>query len=195
MPPPPRPNLKDERAQATRRKILVAATELFARRGYHKTSTADLAATIGMTQGAVFHHFASKEALLHAVLERLARGLEAYRALLEGPASAGSVHRVVDLMVEHFKRQPEATICLAALATEFAGSGDPVLETIRRIYDSFVVPFEEVLARHPRVSSPRVAAVSFIGAVQGIAIQGLLREGNPSIDVLARGFLEMLGDW
>lgn len=193
--PVPRPNLKDEKARATRHKILVAATELFARQGFHKTTTADLAAAIGMTQGAVFHHFASKEAVLHAVLGRLARGLEDYRALLAGPASGETVRRVVGLMVEHFKRQPEATICLAALATEFAGSGDPVLERIRHIYDHFLLPFEAVLAHHPRVPDPRAAAVSFIGAVQGIAIQGLLREGHPSIDELAAGFLSMLGEW
>ncbi len=193
--PVPRPNLKDEKARATRHKILVAATELFARQGFHKTTTADLAAAIGMTQGAVFHHFASKEAVLHAVLDRLARGLEDYRALLAGPPSGETVRRVVGLMVEHFKRQPEATICLAALATEFAGSGDPVLERIRLIYDHFLLPFQAVLAQHPRVPDPRAAAVSFIGAVQGIAIQGLLREGHPSIDELAAGFLSMLGEW
>jgi AcrR family transcriptional regulator len=193
--PTSRPNLKEEKARATRHRILVAATELFARQGFHKTTTADLAAAIGMTQGALFYHFPNKEALLHAVLERLARGLDAYRALLTGPPSADTVRRVVGLMVEHYKREPEATICLAALATEFAGSGDPVLETIRRIYDSFLLPFEAVLARHPRIRAPRAAAVSFIGAVQGIAIQGLLREDNPSIDELAEGFLHMLGEW
>lgn len=193
--PTPRPNRKDEKARATRRRILAAATELFARQGFHKTTTADLAAAIGMTQGALFYHFPNKEALLRAVLDRLARGLDAYRALLAGPPSADTVRRVVGLMVEHFRRQPEATICLAALATEFAGSGDPILERIRDIYDTFVLPFEQVLARHPRISCPRAAAVSFIGAVQGIAIQGLLREGNPSIDELARGFLHMLGEW
>jgi len=193
--PTPRPNRKEEKARATRRRILVAATELFARQGFHKTTTADLAAAIGMTQGAVFHHFANKEAVLHAVVERLSRGLEAYRALLGGPASGDTIRRVLERMVEHFKRQPEATICLAALATEFAGSGDPVLERILHIYDHFLLPFEAVLACHPRVADPRAAAVSFIGAVQGIAIQGLLREGSPSIDELAAGFLSMLGEW
>ncbi|MBE0617903.1 MAG: helix-turn-helix transcriptional regulator, partial [Proteobacteria bacterium] len=91
----PRPNLKDEKARATRHRILVAATELFARQGFHKTTTADLAAAIGMTQGAVFHHFASKEAVLFAVLDRLARGLDDYRALLARAPSAETVRRVV----------------------------------------------------------------------------------------------------
>ena len=33
--------IPDEKARATRRKILVEATKLFARRGYHRTTVAD----------------------------------------------------------------------------------------------------------------------------------------------------------
>ncbi len=190
-----RPNRREQKARATRRRILVEATRLFARQGYHKTTMTDLAAAIGMTQGAIFHHFPSKEAILHAVVDRLARGLEAYRACLEGPPSASGVRRVVDLMVVHFKQQPEATICLAALATEFAGTDDPIVGRILSAYGAFVDAFAEALRHHPRVSDPRAAAVSFMGAVQGIAIQALLRRDEVSIDALARGFLEMLSDW
>ncbi|MBI5419026.1 MAG: helix-turn-helix transcriptional regulator [Deltaproteobacteria bacterium] len=168
------------------------ATKLFARRGYHKTTVADIASAIGMTQGALFHHFPSKDALLQAVVERLARGMDSYRAPLAEGGSADAVRKIVNLMVEHFNRQPEATICLAALATEFAGTDDPILERIRRIYDRFVDPFAIVLSTHPTVRDPRAAAISFIGAVQGIAIQGLLREGNPPLAALAPAFLDMM---
>ena len=41
--------LHEERARATRRKILVEATRLFARQGFHKTTVSDLARAIGMT--------------------------------------------------------------------------------------------------------------------------------------------------
>ena len=186
---------REQKALATRRKILVEATRLFARQGYHKTTMADLAAAIGMTQGAIFHHFPTKEALLYAVVDRLSRGLRAYRACLEGAPSAERVREVVGLMVTHFKQQPEATVCLAALATEFAGTDDPVLDRIRTAYDTFVDAFAAALTHHPRVTDPRAAAVSFMGAVQGIAIQAMLRSDETTIDALARGFLDMLAPW
>jgi AcrR family transcriptional regulator len=199
MPTPPRTNLKEEKARATRRKILRAATELFARHGFHKTTVVDIGAAIGMTQGAVFHHFASKEALLHAVIERLSRGLEAYQACLTHPESGfgPTIRRLVDLMVHHFHREPEATICLAALATEFAGSDDPIVGRIKAAYDGFADAFEAALQGNPSVKDPRATGIAFIGAVQGIAVQGLLRENEQGtgIDDLAEAFLGMLAHW
>jgi AcrR family transcriptional regulator len=189
------PRLRDEKARATRNKILVAATRLFARQGYHRTSMTDIATAIGMTQGAVFHHYPTKDALLRAVIERLGRGLEAYRDCVEVPGSTAVVHRVLGVMVEHFNKQPEATICLAALATEFAGSNDPILEEILRVYDTFIDSFEVALANHPAVRNPRAAAIAFVGAVQGGAVQGLLRRGGTPIEDLAEGCLDLLLEW
>lgn len=183
---------RDERARVTRKKILVEATRLFARQGFFKTTVSDVAAAIGMTQGALFHHFASKQELLVAVVDRLARGMEAYRAELGAEATAGAVERVVGLMVAHFNRHPEATICLAALATEFAGTGDPILERLRAVYDVFLSPFEAALAALPSVRDPRASAIVLIGAAQGLAVQGLFRDGNPSLSSLADAFLLML---
>jgi len=183
----------DERARATRRKILVEASKLFARKGYHGTTVADVAKAIGMTQGALFYHFDTKEALLYAVVERLSRGFDDYRKLAEGlPASDEMVGSVVRLMIEHYRRQPESTICLACLATEFAGSGHPILGEIRRAYDAFVSPFTTALATQPGVRNPAAAARAFIGAVQGIAIQGLLNEGDPTLEQMGTAFLDLL---
>lgn len=187
-----RHSVLEQKARATRRKILVEATKLFARQGYNKTTVADIASAIGMTQGALFHHFPTKESLLNAVVDGLAHGIESYRAVLDGKRSSDAVRRMVELMIRHFEKQPEATICLAALATEFAGSGDPILHKIRRIYDLFVDSFAEILSTHPAVRNPRAAAIAFMGSVQGIGIQGLLREGNPSLGELALAFFEML---
>jgi TetR/AcrR family transcriptional regulator, transcriptional repressor for nem operon len=52
-----------------RLRILTAATDLIRRRGFAGTSVDDLCAAAGVTKGAFFHHFASKEALGVAVVE------------------------------------------------------------------------------------------------------------------------------
>lgn len=51
--------------------ILDEATRLFAERGYDGTSMADLAERVGLRKASLFHHFASKEELRAAVLDRL----------------------------------------------------------------------------------------------------------------------------
>jgi len=188
---------KEAQARATRKKILMAATELFARQGYHKTTITDIAQEVNLTSGAVFHHFPSKEALLEAVVDWLARGIDIYSDHLNR-AEEGSLavaQGVVDIMCEHFRRQPEATICLAALATEFAGSRQPMEKRLREVYQDFIEAFSRVLQNHPKVTDSRAAATALIGAVQGIAVQGLLQAPERSIDELANGFMGLLSDW
>src|SRR5918911_2908417 len=59
------------RARATRQAILTAAAEHFARNGYHATSLERVLADSGGTKGALYFHFASKEALARAVIAEM----------------------------------------------------------------------------------------------------------------------------
>jgi AcrR family transcriptional regulator len=52
-----------------RRELLNSAAKLFRRKGFHASSTRDIAAAAGMQSGSPFYHFPSKGALLFAVME------------------------------------------------------------------------------------------------------------------------------
>ena len=68
-----------------RRELLNSAAKLFRRKGFHATSTRDIAAAVGMQSGSPFYHFASKGALLFAVMEEGMRtAIERQRIALEG---------------------------------------------------------------------------------------------------------------
>ncbi|MDY0042055.1 MAG: helix-turn-helix domain-containing protein [Desulforhabdus sp.] len=187
----------DSRSVQARGKILRAAVKLFSRQGYHRTTIAELAQAIGQTSGAIFHYFSSKEAILDAVVDWLARGLKAYSDVM-AQAPTGSyqmMEQVLLVMREHYKRNPEATICLAALATEFAGSNHPIEKRLKEVYEVFVDGFARSLGNHLYVEDPRAAAIAFLGSVQGIAVQGLLREKEYEIDALADAYLSMMARW
>jgi AcrR family transcriptional regulator len=57
--------------------LLDAATRLFSERGYHAVSLGEIGAAVGITGPAVYTHFDSKEAMLVAVAQRAAGGLNA----------------------------------------------------------------------------------------------------------------------
>lgn len=59
-----------------RNRILEVAIESFNEQGYEATSVSDLASRLGLTKSALYHHFASKEALLALALDRALDSLE-----------------------------------------------------------------------------------------------------------------------
>lgn len=64
-----------ERTEATRSALIQSARALFVAHGYADTSTPQIVAAAGVTRGALYHHFADKEALFRAVVEEEARAV------------------------------------------------------------------------------------------------------------------------
>ncbi|WP_030193086.1 TetR/AcrR family transcriptional regulator [Streptomyces sp. NRRL S-87] len=54
-------------------RLLAAATRLFADRGYDRTSVQEIVEAAGVTKGALYHYFGSKDDLLHEVYARMLR--------------------------------------------------------------------------------------------------------------------------
>lgn len=73
------------RGDDTRERLLVAAGEAFAARGFHATTTRDIAATAGMSPAAVYVHHESKEELLYLIA---LEGHERTRDLISAAISA-----------------------------------------------------------------------------------------------------------
>ncbi|UGY90552.1 TetR/AcrR family transcriptional regulator [Streptomyces gobiensis] len=54
-------------------RLLATATRLFAERGYDRTSVQEIVESAGVTKGALYHYFGSKDDLLHEVYARVLR--------------------------------------------------------------------------------------------------------------------------
>ncbi len=63
------PRTQAERTARTRAALIGAARSLFAERGYAGAGREDIVERAGVTRGAMYHHFASKDALFLAVYE------------------------------------------------------------------------------------------------------------------------------
>ena len=103
------PKRAKEEALKTRARILASALSLFARKGYDHTTFTDIAARLKMTKGAVYWHFASKEALLIAL---------------------------VDMMLEKFARQiaelmPKEELTFCAVAEMMVKNAERIVEDPR----------------------------------------------------------------
>jgi AcrR family transcriptional regulator len=89
-------------SEATRAALLEKATALFAERGYARTSLEDVASASQVTRGAVYHHFASKQALFEAVLDaQEQRATAAIEAAAIAPDPWEAAMRALDAFLHH----------------------------------------------------------------------------------------------
>lgn len=80
--------------------VLRRAIELFNTRGYDATSIGDLAKELGLTKSAIYHHVASKEALLSAGLDEALDGLTTAVRTATNAAPGTSAHQRLRTAIE-----------------------------------------------------------------------------------------------
>jgi len=89
--------VRQARSEATRKKIITAAVDLFAEFGYQATGLGDIIVRAELTKGALYYHFDSKEALATAIIDDGAHtALTAFRNIGEptAPALENIIHGV-----------------------------------------------------------------------------------------------------
>src|SRR6516225_847322 len=96
------------RSARTRERILVAAVEVFARRGFHGARVADIAEQAGIAYGLVYHHFRNKDDILAAIFsERWGRHVDYLRELVDADASfRDKLERLVHFWIETYRTEP-----------------------------------------------------------------------------------------
>jgi AcrR family transcriptional regulator len=207
---PARPRLKaDERRQA----IIEAAWAIFARSGYHRASTQEIAAAAGCSEPMIYKHFPSKQALFSAVLERgktaiKARFMEVLAESTDDPEAAyaadplGTWASVIDRLVHDPVYAESARIRLHALAL----ADDPEIgETLSASVNRQLEMATETFARgqergtvrgdvDPAIGGWLLTSVSLVAAVRN-ATQGAdgLHDMPAFIDTLVR-LLRPAGD-
>lgn len=107
-----RPGKRAAQGRATRSQLIEVATRLFAEHGYEGTSIEAVLSAAGVSRGALYHHFAGKEALFEAVISAVSDRVTA--------ELAGAIRDRAD---------PVDAMRTAALAW-VSLAGDPVIQRI-----------------------------------------------------------------
>jgi AcrR family transcriptional regulator len=95
-------------ADLTRQRLIRAALELFATRGYHDTTTAQIAKKAGVAEGTIYRHFASKQQLVNELYRAAQRW--ATKVVQEASADGGGARTqlaaVAHALLEGAARDP-----------------------------------------------------------------------------------------
>lgn len=186
-------------AVSTAERIVEAALASFASRGYEATSLDALAAGLGLTKQAILYHFASKELLLEAVIDRSAVTLSATledALLAAAPDGWSRIESIVRSVFRLAARQPELLGLLREVtrlgppaATRLMGALDPLIARATGFLDA------EMASGSMRRQEPRLLLLSAYSAVIGVAteVEVLRSLGyEPTLRSLVRRRAELL---
>ncbi|HET8771097.1 MAG TPA: helix-turn-helix domain-containing protein [Gemmatimonadaceae bacterium] len=156
-----------------RAEILDGALAVFSERGYARATLHDVADRVGVTKGCVYHHFASKEQLLLALIrDRTAESVQiadAERA--KAGAEDESLEAHLQRLWRHFERPGQTEVAILTM-NELAKTPDAAKLLFDEIIDPSRAPLRRAVARSTSASrkdSERAAVVIPL-MVMGVAI-------------------------
>jgi AcrR family transcriptional regulator len=186
-----------QRTELRQASLIGAALQLAAQRSPADITTADLAQAVGITQGAVFRHFSSKEAIWLAALDWVTDTL---MARLHEAADAAQVHTPdamaalravfhthVDFVVAH----PGVP---RLIFQELQSANDTALKlrvrALMQRYRQLLLNLLQLAQAQQGLRADidlQAAAVLFIGSIQGLVMQALISNDLPAMAAQAPG--------
>lgn len=199
----PRRRTQEERKAESERKILDAATELFAQQGFVKTTLNQVGTEAGYTGGLVSSHFGSKANLLKAVLARISHNfLVVQVSRINDPRDTrGSLNRFVEAYLTDVARSKSSVRALYVVMGEALGAIAEVQEEVADFNALSRAKLAEILengintGQVPRHINPDTSALLVLAMIRGITQQFLADPRLKSIKDVIQDVVEMVDDY
>jgi AcrR family transcriptional regulator len=183
---------QQQRRAETERRLIAAATTLYAERGSRTVSIADVGRLAGYSSGIVSHHFGTKQRPLAAVVEQAQQ--------FDVPVSGTlGLQRLADALCAYLstlRQCAPAPQAFLQLWSEAVGN-DPVLAPLFAERDAW---FRGLLADYIRTgieddsiradADPDTHAIALVGLVRGIALQLMSSACDAPLDILTQQTME-----
>jgi AcrR family transcriptional regulator len=189
----------ETRAQDSRDEILKAAMRLFAVRGFHETSMAEVARGASVSKALIFWHFKTKEELFMAVLNRL---LEPYFIDFTEEAGAldekSQILRLIDLYVLFVRENASSIRFFVAQLLHDEKLSDGLTNQVLQLYEGYRALLVDLISRAQERQlckndfPPQTAASFLLSTLNGLLI-GFLFSGENALSL--DGAIAVLRHW
>jgi TetR/AcrR family transcriptional repressor of nem operon len=180
--------VSSEKVAQHREALLETARRLMQERGFDGAGVAEISRTAGLTQGALYSQFKSKDALAaEAVRKSLAEGAAVWEAL-RGRESGALAVLLDQYLAEDHVRDPGEGCALAACVSEIARQDAAIGAAYAEGFRGLVDTVQQVLPAKVSPGEARSRALALLSAMVGsVAIARALEKSDPSLsaDVLA----------
>ena len=174
--------VKREQAGENREALLGTASRLFRERGIDGVGVAEIAREAGLTHGALYAHFRSKDDLAtEAFSQGLALSREAFRG--EGTGRKRSVSGYLDYLLSPLNRDDPGTSCpMTASASEIGRHGKEISARFAKGFQEKASAFEAVLDETiPEAERRRLAMTIVAAEIGAIAVARAVSKSDPSL--------------
>jgi AcrR family transcriptional regulator len=188
-----------KRSAETVNKIIQAALELFVRNGYHGTSISDITRKVGLTKGALYAHFNSKDEVLIRIIEEFENRFidELIRDVSEiaGDALAKFDH-AISFTSQFAAQNQDLCVFLTFLATELNADVDfePALKKVYRKFQDFISQLVRQGVRQGLFKDeldPDLTGLSFVAVHDGMLHQWVLNRNHIDVGKFVTNFREI----
>jgi AcrR family transcriptional regulator len=192
------PRVTEEYRAERRAEIVAAAARLFAANGFHATSMADIIGECGLSAGAVYRYFRSKEELIAAVAKTaLSAADEAFDKLLADnavPSPAQAVTALIEAIADRIVHDPATGVDLTRIGVQVWAEAMRSPELATRaddVYRRLRGHFAEVARRGQAAGNlsagvaPEHVGAAMLSLVQGFLLQRLLVSDTDTDSYLA----------
>jgi len=181
-----RPAVSEEDKSRRRDEIMAAAKKVFARKGFHATTIADIAKEAGLAYGSIYWYFASKDDLFHALMAVEEYALRTHVAAAVGArqdSDGEAPFRTAVKVTFEFFEADKATVKL--LFRDAYALGDRFEELLGGIYERFVDDIENVVVAAQNrgevvVAPPRMVAYTLAALIGQLAHRRLSTDDGVS---------------
>jgi AcrR family transcriptional regulator len=180
------PVAMQQRAVLTRSRVIYAAAEVFARTGFLAASMNEIVEAAGVTKGAVYFHFPSKEALAVAIVEeQFAQWPPVVEAIIDN--SPNSLISIIALTYEVGTRFRDDVLVTAGVRLSFerelvkADMPEPFIGWTTVLHELFTKARREGLLRPGVLPGP--AARALLGGFFGVQHVSEVLTGRKDIEV------------
>jgi AcrR family transcriptional regulator len=183
-------------ADLTRQRLIRAALELFTTKGYHDTTTAQIAKKAGVAEGTIYRHFLSKQHLLNELYRAALRWASEIARDAADISPRAKLALVAQGLVEGAARDP-AVVKLGLLERHEA----MLDEESRKGAREFRTAIEHVIAQGKAEGTVRAGAADVWAgvwlAVVGYALERVIakewKPGDAAVGLVIEGAWEAIG--
>jgi TetR/AcrR family fatty acid metabolism transcriptional regulator len=181
-----RPAVSEEDKSLRRDEIMAAAKKVFARKGFHATTIADIAKEAGLAYGSIYWYFDSKDDLFHALMAVEEYALRTHVAAAVGArqdSDGEAPFRTAVQVTFEFFEADKATVKL--LFRDAYALGDRFEKLLGGIYERFVDDIENVVVAAQNrgevvVAPPRMVAYTLAALIGQLAHRRLSTDDGVS---------------